>query len=173
MSLRAAVLGLLAEEPASGYTLARDFDIAASVLWPAPKGEIYRELARLKKDGLAVQDAKTGARGKRIWHITAKGRSELKSWLRAESDYTLRYQPMLRSAFLSQLAPAEIAACIAADRSFFAEELRKLKQAKASPPTAKRERRRYVLPMAVAFYEAMLAWCDAADAMTRQKVRHG
>ena len=171
MSLRAAVLGLLAEEPASGYALARDFDIAASVIWPAPKGEIYRELARLKKDGMALQDAKTGARGKRTWHITAKGRSELKRWLKGESDYTLRYEPMLRGAFLSQLTPSEIATCIEADRGFFAEELRKLKQTKGSPPTAKRERRRYGLPMAIAFYEAMLVWCDTAEEMTRQKVR--
>lgn len=173
MSLRAAVLGLLAEEPASGYTLARDFDVAASVIWPAPKGEIYRELARLKKDGFAVQDAKTGARGKRIWHITAKGRSELKRWLKEESDYTLRYEPMLRGAFLTQLSPSEIAACIKADRAFFEEELRKLKQAKASPPTPRRERRRYGLTMAIAFYEALVAWSDAAEAMTRQKTRHG
>jgi PadR family transcriptional regulator AphA len=167
MSLRAAVLGLLSEGPATGYALARDFDIATSVIWPAPKGEIYRELARLQSDGFAVPDEKVGGRGKRKWHITAKGRAELKRWLRSDSDYTFRYQPLLRAAFLGRLSPDEIAACIKADRRFFESELRKLKQAKAAAPTPQNGRRRFGLPMAILFYEAMIAWCDEADALTR------
>jgi DNA-binding PadR family transcriptional regulator len=164
MSLRAALLGLLAEAPATGYALIKEFAVSTSVIWPAPRGEIYRELARLEADGLARRDAKAGARGQRTWHITAKGRSELKRWLTAPSDYTLRYEPMLRAVFLSALAPGDIRKVVTADRAFFAAELAQLRKNKSeSNPN-----RRYALPLAIAFYETMLAWCDKTEVLARK-----
>ncbi len=163
MTLRAALLGLLSEGPATGYEMSRDFDVSASVVWPAPKGEIYRELARLHELGFAVPDDVSGIRNRRRWQITAAGRAELRRWLCAEADYSLRYEPMLRAAFLGVLGADEIAARLASDRAFFEGELRKLKQARKTPPEAKSAaRRRYALPMAIRFYEAMIAWCDEA-----------
>lgn len=163
MTLRAALLGLLSEGPATGYELSRDFDVSASVVWPAPKGEIYRELARLQDLGFAVPDDASGIRNRRRWQITPSGRAELKRWLRSGADYSLRYEPMLRAAFLGALGADDIAARIAADRAFFEGELRKLKQVRKTPPEAKSAaRRRYALPMAIRFYEAMIAWCDEA-----------
>ena len=167
MTLRAALLGLLSEEPATGYELIKDFAVSTSVIWSAPKGEVYRELAKLEREGFATRDAKASARGQRKWHITAAGRIELKRWLRDKTDYRLRYEPMLRAVFLSALPPGEIRETLAADRAFFASELTTLKRAKAHP-NAKAERRRYGFPMAIAFYEAMLKWCDAADALARK-----
>jgi DNA-binding PadR family transcriptional regulator len=164
MSLRAALLGLLAEAPATGYALIKEFAVSTSVIWPAPKGEIYRELARLEADGLARRDAKSGARNQRTWHITAKGRSELKRWLGASADYTLRYEPMLRAVFLGELSPGDIRKVVTADRAFYTAELAQLKRnANGMNPN-----RRYALPMALAFYEAMLAWCDKAEALARK-----
>ena len=169
MSLRAALLGLLAEGPATGYELTREFDIAQSgVIWPAPKGELYRELANLQRQGFAEPDAEEGARRSRTWRITSKGRAELKRWLKGESDYSLRYEPMLRAVFLTTLEPDEILARLAADRAFFAAELARLKQLKATPPTAKKSRRRFGLPLVMNFYEAMIAWSDAAAKLARK-----
>jgi len=170
MSLRAALLGLLAEGPASGYELIRDFDVAASVIWPAPKGEIYRELARLQAQGLAKPDDLAGPRNKRTWRITREGRAELKRWLLAEADYSLRYEPMLKAVFLDTLTAQEVAACLIAQRQFFRSELAKLKAVRKMPPrqAAAEGRRRYGLPMAIRFYEAMVAWCDAALAAAEE-----
>lgn len=166
MSLRAALLGLLSEGPATGYALIKDFDVSTSVIWPAPKGEIYRELARLEKDGFVSREAEAGPRRQRAWRITTKGRSELKRWLTSEGDYTLRYEPILRAAFLSTLKGDEVRGVVARDRVFFEGELKTLKQAQKSGGGSARAR--YGLPMAVKFYEAMLAWCDAADAIAKK-----
>jgi len=167
MTLRAALLGLLSEGPATGYDLIKDFAVSNSVIWSAPKGEVYRELAKLERDGFASRDAKAGVRRQRKWHITANGRSELKRWLKDKTDYRLRYEPMLRAVFLSALTPKEIRETLAEDRRFFESELASLKQTRANPG-AKAEIRRYGLPMAIAFYEAMLKWCDTADALVRK-----
>lgn len=167
MSLRAALLGLLYEGPATGYELIKDFSVSSSVIWSAPKGEVYRELAKLERDGFATRDVKEGARRQRKWHITPNGRSEMKRWLKGKTDYRLRYEPMLRAVFLSALSTKEIRETLAEDRAFFEAELAALKHAKANPG-AKAERRRYGLPMAIAFYEAMLDWCDTADALARK-----
>lgn len=168
MSLRAALLGLLSENPATGYELVREFDVASSVIWPAPKGEIYRELARLEAQGFAAPDQTPGVRNRRKWQITAAGSAELKRWLRSQGDYSLRYEPMLRAAFLGTLGPDAITAGLAADRGFFEGELRKLKQARKAPPNPDiQARRRYALPMAIRFYEAMIAWCDEAAKLAR------
>jgi DNA-binding PadR family transcriptional regulator len=147
----------------------QDFAASASVIWPAPRGEIYRELARLRAQGFAVPDEAAGVRNRRKWRITAAGRAELKRWLRAEQNYQLRYEPILRAAFLGALGPKEMAARLAADRKFFEGELGKLKEAGKLPPSRPKTagRRRYALPMAIRFYEAMLAWCDEAERLNR------
>lgn len=168
MSLRAALLGLLAEGPATGYALAKEFAPSTSMVWPAPKGELYRELARLERDGFAARGAKEGARGQREWRITPKGRRELERWLTSEADYSLRYEPMLRAVFLSALKPDGVRKVVAADRAFFERELKMLEAHRASPMTESRARRRYALPMVIAFYEAMLTWCDTADSIARK-----
>lgn len=168
MSLRAALLGLLAEGPATGYALIKEFAPSTSVVWPTPKGEIYRELARLERDGFAARGKAAGPRRQREWRITAKGRQELERWLTGGADFSLRYEPMLQAVFLSALKPADVRKIIGADRAFFEGELKTLKAHRASPMTESRARRRYALPMVIGFYEAMLAWCDAADTIARK-----
>ena len=168
MTLRAAILGVLSEKPATGYEMIKDFSLANSVIWPAPKGEIYRELAKLESDGFAARATQEGARRQRKWRITAKGRQELKRWLMAAGDYSFRYEPILRAAFLPTLEPDEILQRIAIDRDFFRSQLEQLKPLTRSPAPNSSTRRIYALPLAVEFYEAMLAWCDEAEKIARK-----
>ena len=46
MSLRHALLGLLAVQPATGYELAQKFDASLGTAWHASHSQIYPELAR-------------------------------------------------------------------------------------------------------------------------------
>src|SRR5688500_8244241 len=81
MSLRYALLGLLADEPASGYDLTRSFEKALRrYAWHAQHSQIYPELTRLAADGL-VEIASEGARGRRVYSITEAGRTELRRWM--------------------------------------------------------------------------------------------
>ena len=86
MSLRYALLGLLAEEPASGYDLARKFERNLSrYAWHAQQSQIYPELNRLAADGLATV-IEEGPRGRRTYAITEVGRSELRRWVLDPND---------------------------------------------------------------------------------------
>ncbi|MEU7874587.1 PadR family transcriptional regulator [Dactylosporangium sp. NPDC049140] len=98
MSLRFALLGLLAEEPASGYDLARKFENGLRRhAWHAQQSQIYPELNRLAADGLAAVVAE-GARGRRTYAITGTGRAELRRWVMDLDD-----EPVVRNEFALRL----------------------------------------------------------------------
>ncbi|NED54550.1 PadR family transcriptional regulator, partial [Micromonospora aurantiaca] len=77
MSLRHAVLGLLAElGGASGYDLLKLFEVSLDNVWPATQSQLYGELGKLTDAGL-IEVAAEGPRGRREYRITPSGRAEL------------------------------------------------------------------------------------------------
>jgi len=160
MSLNHAILGLLSERPMSGFDLLGEFDVERSgVVWPAPQNEVYRVLARLKAEGLIAEKAK-GARGRRTYAITKAGRAALAEWIEAPSDYTLRYDPILKAGFLEG-APARVRVARAqADLAFFSEQLAVLRRVDRERRSAEApDRRAHVRRMAILFYGALAEWC--------------
>jgi PadR family transcriptional regulator, regulatory protein AphA len=113
MSLRYALLGLLAEEPASGYDLTKKFERALRrYAWHATHSQIYPELNRLAADGLAVVVAE-GARGRRTYAITDPGRAELRCWmLNPPEVFVVRSEFVLRMFLLSALVPDDAEALL-------------------------------------------------------------
>lgn len=100
MSLRHALLGLLAERPASGYELTKQFELSLANVWSAGHSQIYPELQRMAARGWVVAGDE-GARGRRDYEITADGRAELHRWLTgARPDRSNRNEAMLRVFFL-------------------------------------------------------------------------
>lgn len=108
MSLRHALLGLLADEPSSGYTLTRKFEASLErYAWSARHSQIYPELARLADEGM-IEVAEEGARGRRTYAITDAGRAELRSWLVDQPPYTsVRNVLVLKMFLLSTLDPVD------------------------------------------------------------------
>lgn len=104
MSLRYALLGLLAEEPASGYDLARKFERnLRRYAWHAQHSQIYPELSRLADDGLAAV-VEHGPRGRRTYAITDTGRIELRRWVLDPNDEpVVRNEHTLKLFLLSTL----------------------------------------------------------------------
>jgi PadR family transcriptional regulator AphA len=105
MSLRHAMLGLLATEPATGYELTRKFDVSIGNAWHASHSQIYPELAKLEAEGM-VEVIAEGARRSKTWALTDAGREELRHWLvevepsrqqRSESALRLFLAPRLLS----------------------------------------------------------------------------
>lgn len=160
MSLRHALLGLLSERPMSGFDLIREFDVARSVIWPAPQNEVYRILARLAGEGL-IADQAAGPRGRRSYAITQAGRAALARWLEAPTDYTLRYDPVLKAAFLADAPPKVRRARAEADLAFFEEQVRILATLEAGRHGRPDEPdpRGDVRHMALGFYTALADWC--------------
>src|SRR6476619_6386111 len=107
MSLRYAVLGLLARRPSTGYELTQTFDRSLRTSWHARHSQIYPELARLEAEGL-VEVVGHGARRSKTYAITADGRAQLRRWLvETEPDRSQRSESSLRLFLTPLLDPAD------------------------------------------------------------------
>jgi DNA-binding PadR family transcriptional regulator len=107
MSLRHAVLGLLATQPSTGYELTRRFDVSLANAWHASHSQIYPELGRLEEAGM-VEVVGEGARNSRTFGITEAGREELRRWLlETEPNRAQRNETAVRWFLLALLDPAD------------------------------------------------------------------
>jgi DNA-binding PadR family transcriptional regulator len=121
MSLRHALIGLLAEQPASGWDLARRFEDLLGTVWPAGHPQIYGELRKLQGDGFIEIDSE-GPRRRKTYRATQSGVEEARRWLTSvEVDHTLRLEPVLRSVFFWLMTPEELAAHLEKEAAFYHE----------------------------------------------------
>ncbi|MFF0479113.1 PadR family transcriptional regulator [Streptomyces sp. NPDC004284] len=79
MSLKHAVLAALLEGEASGYDLAKIFDVSVANFWAATPQQLYRELERLAEAGLITARVVEQERrpNKRMFSLTEPGRKDL------------------------------------------------------------------------------------------------
>lgn len=76
------ILGLLKEAPLSGYDLKIKFEQEIGEFWQAKTSQIYPSLKTLLEDGaVELSQEIVGARKKKIYHITEKGRTALAKWM--------------------------------------------------------------------------------------------
>ena len=105
MSLRIAALGLLAQEPGSGYDLLKHFEKSMANVWPATQSQLYGELNKLADAGL-IEVSAIGPRGRKEYRITEAGRAELRRWVaNPEDDPQFRSAELLRVFLLGALPP--------------------------------------------------------------------
>ena len=83
MSLEYAILGFLNYHPYTGYDLKKIFDTSIRHFWPADQSQIYRTLSRLTEQGFVEMEKvpQEDRPDRKVYHITAAGRSELMNWL--------------------------------------------------------------------------------------------
>jgi DNA-binding PadR family transcriptional regulator len=111
MSLKAAILGFLALEPATGYSLRQRFDGSVGSFWTVTQSQIYRELHALEAARLVTAKVARG-RGKpdrRTYALTDAGRGELAAWLREPLEpLQLRHPLLLKLVFAAELDAAAL-----------------------------------------------------------------
>lgn len=79
MSIKFAILALLAEKPRHGYEIKNEFDRRTNHTWPLNIGQVYTTLDRLERDGLCYRGEETPD-GRVIATISPKGREEVRRW---------------------------------------------------------------------------------------------
>lgn len=79
MSIRNALLALLAEKPMYGYQLRAEFERRTGATWPLNVGQVYTTLSRLERDGLVEPQGDDGD-GHAYYRCTDKGRAEVGRW---------------------------------------------------------------------------------------------
>jgi len=82
MALSEAILVCLADEPLTGYDLAKAFNETIGFFWHADHQQIYRVLRQLKDAGLVDDElvVQQGRPNKKVYSITAAGRDRLMRW---------------------------------------------------------------------------------------------
>lgn len=102
MSLRHALLGVLAARPMSGYELSQFFDSSTGWVWTAPHSQIYPLLGKMQNDGvIESEDQVRGKKLKRkVYSITASGLDELTAWIGTPHPTPGSRDPVLTQALL-------------------------------------------------------------------------
>lgn len=102
-----AALGLLAQEPGSGYDLLRHFEKSMANVWPATQSQLYGELNKLAADGF-IEVSDVGPRGRKEYRVTDAGRAELIRWMtNSGDDPPFRSAPLLRVFLLGEIPPEQ------------------------------------------------------------------
>lgn len=104
MDIRYAILGLLGEQPLSGYDLKKIIAESDLFYWSGNNNQIYHSLVALHQQGLVSQEiqVQSSLPARKVYTLTASGRDELLRWLSADPEL-----PEFRDPFLIQLTWAD------------------------------------------------------------------
>ena len=167
MSLRYALIGLLASEPMSGYDLTRRFSVSLNNVWPAQHSQIYPELARLVSDGM-IEQMGEGPRGRKIYSSTRTGIDALREWMRStKPDYDVRCEAGLRGFFLWTLTTEEAIGHLEQDIEAYRKHLAEMEAVLEMVDwTANEGARsaRLTIEMGVRYYRMLIEWAEWAAA---------
>ena len=164
MSLRYALVGLLASRPSSGYELSKRFAVSMAHVWPVGHSQIYPELSRLVADGL-IEQTDEGPRGRKTYAATPAGRGSPAGLDGDRPDYGCRSDANLREFFLWALPPAEALAHLERDANVYRHRLGELEEIArtvdwdADAPT---RASRLALEMGLRNYRMLIDWANWA-----------
>jgi len=174
-TLAFALLGLIWQQPQSGYDLRKFFATTPMISFSDSPGAIYPALARLARRGLIRGVADTrDARGRTLFHLTPRGRAAFQKWQNqpVTREDVVRHMGtlMLRFAFMDQSASP-------ADALSFLEELQR--ELASYIPTLRAYLKRFApgiplsgrlaLESGIRGYETHLRWTKSAAAAYRSK----
>jgi DNA-binding PadR family transcriptional regulator len=178
MSVRNAILGLLAQRPRHGYMLRAAFEtlVGGEEIWDVKPAQIYTTLARLEESGLVRQEGtdQEGGPEKRIYSITPAGAQELASWYsRGVQEDRQRDEFFVKLMLSLQAEGADPAKVIQAQRGTLFQELHDLTERRNAADPATELATIFLLDKTLMHVEADLRWLDMVEArldeMGRQK----
>ena len=170
MSLPHAILGILQEQPMTGYDLKTQyFDESIAHFWPADQAQIYRTLDKMAADGwvesqLEIQDNRPN---RKIYSITQAGRDELLRWLLVPQSLTNYREPFLiQLFFMKTLSNAQIMSMIEGQRQAHQARLEAYQQIPLAPLEASSNRehalQRLTLEIGIRMEQTKLDWLHMA-----------
>lgn len=180
MSVRQAVLALLAQQPMYGYQLRAEFEERTGATWPLNVGQVYTTLSRLERDGLVVVDHGGAHDGEPVqaggdratvrYRITDLGRGEVGEWFGSpvSRDVPERDELAIKLALAVTMPAVDVAAIVQAQRMATMASLAQLSRAKramqdeASDATSLAQG--LVLDSLVFDAEAEIRWLDHCEA---------
>ena len=172
MSVRYALLALLAEGPKYGLQLREEFEARTGEVWPLNVGQVYTTLQRLERDGLAESDdaaqddqQKTPQKTpQKTFRITADGEAELAGWLRTPPDMTAppRDELVMKVLVAMRVPGTNVHDVIQVHRRYLVELMQqwtRIKEAEAESDLSLA----LVVDAELFRLDAVIRWLDAAD----------
>jgi DNA-binding PadR family transcriptional regulator len=182
VSLRYAILSLLAHDPLSGYELMKLFDGSVGYFWHASHPQIYKELARLEQHGDVTHRSveQRGRPTKKIYSLSDDGRRALLAWLRLPPRTQRVKDEMMLKMFSSGLLEAqETIGLIAHHRDLYRTRLQKYQELerflRSGPVMENRMRLGAYLTLlrGIRHARTYIEWCDEAVDLLRQSEEQG
>jgi DNA-binding PadR family transcriptional regulator len=106
------LLGMLSSQELSGYDLKLSLDKHIHhIYWSPAKSQIYGELRRLEREGLATMTEvpQTSRPDKRLYRITPAGLTALQEWLASpDVEPDVFKSPLLLHLFFGRLVPYQV-----------------------------------------------------------------
>ena len=120
------ILGLLAEQPLSGYQIKKIIDIRFSFFWSESFGQIFPVLKTLAGEGFVEEcpQESSGGRATRTYQITPAGKAALVDWLSQPVEKeSLRLEILLKTYFSGYAAPEAMLTHLSAFEESHARQL--------------------------------------------------
>jgi len=177
MSIRCALLGLLAEKTMHGYELKSKFDDITGGFWQLNCGQVYATLVRLQREGLVERVPSSGPSQseRRVFRITEEGRAAFEDWMAypVAQPRPLRDDLFLRLAFCNGVSLETIFRMINRQHDACMVQLQRIRKRKGEPapgPSGSSSVIRSLLMDAAEFYvEAELRWLSHIEGELTEK----
>ncbi len=168
MSIKHAILGLLAEAPGHGYDLRAAFETQLAPQSRLNYGQVYTTLERLQRDGLVANEvvSQTERPDKKVYSVTDRGRGELAGWLTQPSklELDLRNETYLKIMLARRLEGFDPLETIAIERRACLERMHDVAQARAKTgSSAEPFGTRVLLDLALLRLEAFSKWLERCE----------
>jgi len=164
VSVRHALLALLAEGPKYGLQLRQEFEQQTGDVWPLNVGQVYTTLQRLERDGLVESDDADEDDRQKGFRITPEGEQELAQWLRTPPDLTSppRDELVIKVLLALRLPGVDVHDVIQVHRRYLVELMQQWTR-------LKEDEARFDLSLALVVdaevfrLDSVIRWLDSAD----------
>ena len=179
MSVRNAILGLLAHRPRHGYELHDAFEAMVGGVenWDLKPAQVYTTLTRLEKKGLVIEDRvqQDGGPEKHIYTVTQAGLAELQKWFTEPVRSDRRRDEVFLKLMLCLAVPdADPRRLIYVQRAGLYRELHAITAQRSRVDPKSELAYMLLLDQAVMHLEADLRWLDMVesrlDEISRQPI---
>jgi DNA-binding PadR family transcriptional regulator len=170
MSVRHALLALLAEGPKYGLQLREEFVERTGEVWPLNVGQVYTTLQRLERDGLVESDDDATDPGpQKGFRITEGGEQELTDWLRTPPDLAAppRDELVIKVLVAVRVPGVDVRDVIQVHRRYLVELMQqwtRLKEDEADTDLGLA----LVVDAELFRLDSVIRWLDAADGRIRR-----
>ena len=176
MALSHTILALLSKQPDSGYDISKHFDEELGCYWKATQQQIYRELAKLTKNGWVNFEAvpQAGKPDKKIYHITEDGWKELIRWYAEPTEPTPIREDLCVKVLIGYKVPRQLLIKeVTHRRQVHSAQLNRFREIEADYFSAddsgdsnlEAQFKYLTLKRGIAYETSWLAWCDEVMAI--------